>query len=445
MHFCKRAAAAGLILCMAVLFSGCLMKSADELYSLPKRSEEYYDLQKAVESAMGTGGVYCAPISGDNQQAVQRADLNGDGEDEILTFAKVEGDKPLRVLVFRRRDGEYALCSTIEGDGTAFESVQYAQVDGAPGMELIVGRQVSDQVLQSLSVYSMREDTVSELMNAGYSAYTTTDLDRDGTTDIFLLRPDSEQRNAVAELYRWQNGELARDTEANLSTGADSIKRIITGNMAENVPAVFVASTYDEKNLITDVFAVYNGALRNISVSDESGTSTQTVRNYYVYGTDIDGDGLIELPSTLPLTAVPDDEFSASQYRINWYNLNLEGGSTSKLCTYHNFAEGWYLVLPEQWLEQLTVTKKFLGDDSGCCFGRLREDGTVSPILTVYAFDDELAASRAVADGRILLAQKGEVYYSAQIGTDLLSKSLDDRTLRSMFRFISTDLLINDG
>lgn len=445
MHFVKRAAAAGLILCMAALFSGCLMKSADELYSLPKRSEEYYDLQKAVEAAMGTHGVYCAPVSGDNQQAVQRADLNGDGEDEILTFAKVEEEKPLRVLVFRRREGDYQLCGTIEGDGTAFESVQYAQVDGAPGMELIIGRQVSDQVLQSLSVYSMHEDTISELMNAAYSAYTTTDLDRDGTTDIFLLRPDSEQRNAVAELYRWQKDELERDTEANLSTGADSVKRIIAGNMAENVPAVFVASTYDENNLITDVFAIRDGSLRNISVSDDSGISTRTVRNYYVYGTDIDSDGLIEIPSTLPLTAVPDDEFSARQYRIVWYNLNLEGGSTAKLCTYHNFSEGWYLVLPDDWIQTLTVTKKALGDDSGTCFGRLLEDGTVSPILTVYAFDDELAASRAVADGRILLAQKGDVYYSAQIGDDPLSGTLDDRTLRSMFRFISTDLLVNDG
>ena len=77
----------------------------------------------------------------------------------------------------------------------------------------------SDQVIQTLGVYSLSDGHIVELMNANYSEYTLADLDGDGNSDIFLIRFDAEQAQGVAELYRFRDGQMAREPEAQLTAG----------------------------------------------------------------------------------------------------------------------------------------------------------------------------------------------------------------------------------
>ena len=60
------------------------MKSVDDLYCLPKRSEAYTNLQNEIDRVM-SGLEYSAPISGEHQQTVQMADLDGDGQIENIS------------------------------------------------------------------------------------------------------------------------------------------------------------------------------------------------------------------------------------------------------------------------------------------------------------------------------------------------------------------------
>ena len=230
------------MLLLALLLTGCYSFRGDPLYALPQRSREYRELQSAVETAMN-GGSYSAPVSGANRQALQQVDLDGDGLEETLVFCKTESERPLKVLIFKRREEQFELFCTLEGEGSAFDSVQYAQIDGAPGMELLLSRRIGEQVQVFLSVYSLTAGGPVELMSAGYNAYTIQDLDGDQLSDIFVLRANADGLRASAELYRFQDGELRKDAEASLSTGADSVKRILTGNIAPEVPAVFIART----------------------------------------------------------------------------------------------------------------------------------------------------------------------------------------------------------
>ena len=426
------------LLLLALLLTGCYFFDSDDLYAPPQRSKEYRELQSAVEAAMD-GGSYSAPVSGANRQAVQQADLDGDGQDEALVFCKMEGERPLKVLIFQRQEEHFALLCTLEGDGTAFDSVQYAQIDGEPGVELLLSRRIGEQVQQFLSVYTLNEDGPAELVSFGYNAYTVQDLDGDQRSDIFAVRANAEGPRAYAELYRFRDGELQKDAEASLSTAADSVKRILVGNIAPEVPAVFVASAYDESNLITDVFALEKNVFTNITQNDESGQSAQTVRNYYVYSTDIDNDKLIELPNTLALPAEPGDAGSENQYRIIWYNLSPEGARTDKMSTYHNFGEGWFLYLPETWCQELFVSKR-RGENGlpGTEFSLLQADGSRIPLVTIYAFNGERAKSMSESDGRILLTQRGDVCYAALLQEDA---GLDADQLRARFSLIAPDLL----
>ena len=162
----KRILLAAMLILTALLFAGCTPMTVAEMYALPRRSDEYSNLQAAIDMAMA-GLSYSAPVSGDNQQTVQMADLDGDGVDEYLVFAKGNTDKPMQILIFSQiGEDKIQIMSVIESNGSAFDRVEYVEVDHTPGCEIVVGRQVSDQLMGSLGVYSFRDGYANQIMNA---------------------------------------------------------------------------------------------------------------------------------------------------------------------------------------------------------------------------------------------------------------------------------------
>lgn len=426
-------------LLLMTLCTGCALRSAEELYALPKQSDAYYDLQNAIDSVMTPGASYSGPLTGSNQQAVQLADLDGNGQDEAIVFLKTTGEKPLKAYIFDRSSGSYKNTAVIEGEGTAFDAVEYVQLDGKPGMEIVVGHQISDQIVQSLRGYTYEEERLAEILNTNYSEFKIVDLDSDDHKDVFVVRLGAEGRVGLAELYRFRNGMMEREQEAELSVGAKQIKRIISGYVAQGVPAVFVASAYGEDTIITDIFAYSGSVFRNVTGSGEGGYSVQTVRNYNVFATDIDEDGVIELPMpvALPSAKAGDETF----WIIEWYNLAPDSGRILKKTTFHNYSASWYLTLPEELCESLTVSRD--KDVYGCMrysFSKWNGyDQAPDEIFSVYICTGENRLELAQTDGRFLLAEKGETVYAASFGTSRWATHLTIEELRGMFHFVYMD------
>ena len=344
-----------LLLLLASIFIGCSMRTVDEMYRLPQRSRRDDNLQSTIDEAMN-GLHYAAPIAGENQQTVQLADLNGDGEVEYIVFARDTANKAIRILIFSQLQDDFRLAAVIESHGSAFEQVEYVDMDGKPGMEMVVGRQVSDQILRSLSVYNFSDGTPEQMMTASYLKYLTCDLNEDGKTELLLIQPgESDADRGVVTLYSHDKGGMERSKEVLLSASASSVRRIMTSRLESGENAVFVASSVDESAVITDVFTVRDNNLANISFSRESGNSVQTLRNYYVYADDIDGDGVLELPSLITMRPIRSSTSAGQQYLIRWYSMDINGQKHTKCHTFHNYVGGWYLELEDGWAERVSV------------------------------------------------------------------------------------------
>ena len=426
-------------LLLAALCSGCSVRSADELYALPRQSDEYYDLQQAIDLVMPSGTSYAGPLTGSNQQAVQLADLDGDEEDEAIVFVKTSGEKPLKAYIFDRNGEAYEKIDVIEGDGSDFDAVEYVQLDDKPGLEILLGRSLSDQILQSLSAYAYRDGRLVELMSTNYSEFKVVDLDGDDHKDVFVLRLEADERVGVAEIYRYQDGGMERHQEASLSSGAKQIKRILAGYVAQGVPAVFVASSYEEDTIITDIFAYVGQSLRNIAVNGEAGISAQTIRNYNVYATDIDEDGIIELPMPVALPSATAGE--ETYWMIDWYNLGADGEKKVKMTTYHNYAGSWYLILPDEWHDRISVSRsEEVAGVYGYTFSKWNGyDQEPEEIVTIYGFSGDDRLELAQQENRFLLAEKGEIAYAASLGTCDWAQALTHEDLTAMFHFIYLD------
>ena len=419
-----------------LLLSGCSMLTVNEMYCLPKRSEDHKNLQAAMDAAMD-GLDYCAPLSGDNLQAVQKADLDGDGVEEYLLFAKGTSEKPLRVLIFQQVDDAYALVDTIQLAGSAFDVVEYARVDDQPGYELIVGRQVSDQVTRTVGVYRLEKGKVVPLMNTNYTKFVTCDLNSDGRTGMLVLHPgESDEANGIAEVFHFSDGAMERSNQMNMSQPVSQIKRIVYGKLHDGCPAVYVASAVGENAIITDVFAVRDEVFTNVTFSNESGTSVQTLRNYYVFADDIDGDGVIEIPDLVTMRAPEGSEAYRMQYLIRWYAMTAYGEEVDKLYTYHDFQNGWYLELPPELVSRIGASKN--GNEYS--FYLWNEDMTqAQKLMTLYTFTGGDRVEQGVSSNRFTLHTSETTVYAVSLEVGCAELGITQDTLIRRFHLIRQD------
>ncbi len=403
-----------ILLCLGLAFSLCgCMRTVDQMYRLPKRSEDFEGFQAVMDSAM-SGLQYSAPLAGENQQAVQMADLNGDGADEYLLFAKSDAAHPLKILVFTQTEDTFVLAQTIESIGSAFDMVEYVQMDGAGGVELVFGSLLADQVIKSVSVYTFTADLKGQLLvTANYTRFLTVDLDEDRRSELFLLRPgQTETDNGLAELYGVENGSMERSNEVSMSQPVDQLKRILVGDLSGGQRAVYAACAVDERSLITDVYTADGDKLNNVSLSNESGTSVKTLRNYYIYADDIDADGVVELPSLMDMKTVEETPSSERHQLIRWYAMTPTGTQVDKAFTYHNLVGGWYMELSAQWAPRLMV----LAQGSNYEFYIWDEEfETTKRLLTVWVLTDQNRAQQATLEGRFVIQSTDKVTYAAAL------------------------------
>ena len=403
-----------LLMAASFVLSGCVT-TVDQMYRLPRRSERYENLQTQIDAAM-SGMRYSAPVSGENRQTVQMADLDGDGLSEIVAFVKGEDADPLKILIFTPVNEGFELRHTLESTGMAFDQEEYAQMDGQPGLELIVGRQVGDQVLRNVSVYSFDGGSQRMLLSTNYQKMLTCDLDVDGATDLFLIHPGQQEGEAAfAALYSVHGGEVNRSAEAELSVGAENLKRIITGTLDSGESAVYVASKAGEEAILTDVFALVDGNLKNVTLSSEVGTSVQTLRNYYVYADDIDSDGVVELPELITMVQ-PMARSGGSQHLIRWYSLRSDGSTVTKGYTYHNYLDGWYVELDEAYARDIWVD---IDSSGGYRFHLYDESaGTSMLLFSLYTITGEQRMNVVQQEELQELLKTDNVVFAATMAED---------------------------
>ena len=426
-----------LMLATALLFTGCAMRTVGEMYALPKRSEEFNEMQSAIDTAM-YGMTYASPQSGENQQTVQMADLDGDGKDEILVFAKGASEKPLQVLIFTHdKNGRVRTMETIGSNGLAFEQVEYVDFDDQPGRELVVGIRVGDQVQRSVSVYTFRNGDAELILMNGYSKFVTCDLDDNGRAELLVLRPgEEEMQEGTAVLYHAGNSQIQRSAEMSLSESPQHIRRIMQGKLENGSPAIFVASAVGQDAVVTDVLTRKDGQLINLAFSADVDTSVQTLRNYYVYADDIDGDGIVELPSVITMKPVSAWNQEEEKNLLRWYSFDDNAWEYDKLFTFHNYAGGWYMQLDSSWAGRITVEQQgskfdfYLWDES-------YQEAT--PLFSLYVFTGSDRDEESVKDDRFALHRSEGIAYAASLAEAAGQYGITEDYLIDSFRLIRQD------
>lgn len=413
-----------LTLLLTLLLSGCAVPTVDQLYAVPARPESYSALQSVFDGAM-KGLDYASPRNGENLQTVQMADLDGDGIREYLIFARSDADKSLRILIFAPIGTRYVLVDTVPCSGTSFDQVEYAQMDGKGGVELLVGTRISEQVYRSAVVYTYLGGKTHQILSTSYVRYLTGDLDADGLAELLVLKPGiTDEDYGTAAAFRVEEGVGRRSNEVPLSCPVDKINRVETGALSDGMDAVFISGEDASAGIVTDVLALDRGQLRNAAL--EAAPSGEN----RLYPADMDGDGILELPA---VEKIRDPNGALNQQLIRWYTLDSRGTVTDRLFAYQDDTDTWCLTLAESWLPALRISRDA---DSVSFYQEDSETGEVIKIFTVYALTGQNREANAVIENRFILHKGQQVIYVARLEVASGALSITQEDLIRNFRLL---------
>ena len=451
--------AAGLL----ALLTGCFSQSVDDLYAPPRAPDDYLKLDNKINEVLNAGGEYAAPLSGELTQKVQLQDLDGDGVQEAIAFFRVSADeRPLKIYIYHQVEDDYEVAAIIEGSGNAIDSVSYENLDDSPSKEIIVDWETVAQ-RHLLAAYSIDRYEALELMHTDHSGFQIYDIDADGQKELLVLRmadpsesstaaPTSSEPANRVELYNFQDGMLELSSSAPLYRDVSGASDMACGYLQDMVPALFVTSTYAENGQITDIFAWKHEQLENVTLDPETGESTGTVRwstevnSTGVSCTDINGDGILELPSAYALPDPNNVGTAPNFWAIRWQQHDIDGGAHRVYTTYHNSRDGWYFILPDAWEGKLTLSRSDLagGGERAVIFSYWEGDPNVEPepFLVIYMLTGDNRSMRASMPGRFrLLSTEGDAdtIYAARLIDGGWNCGLDEEGVKANFALIPSE------
>jgi len=444
-----------MLLMLSVFTSGCgepmdLTLDPQNLYSLPVLPAKYTELNNQLNAIISGGAEYAAPVAGTNTQPVQLVDLNGDGREEAVAFFRNSADeKPLKIYIFSAEDDSYRQTAVLEGSGASIYSIVYNDLDSDGRVELLVSWRVTTE-LQALSIYALRNDKTEELLHStDYVKYKTVDLNGDQNQELVVLHADDEG-GGVADYYSWNPGVLTLEASARISMTMAELSgqqgRVLAGALQDGTPALFVTGVAESARAITDILVMKENEFSNIVLSAVTGVSTEISLFRSLYPTDINNDGITEIPSPVPLPTWDDEE--GSYQRIDWRSYGIDGSAVTELSTYHNLESGWYFRLPESWYEQILVASSLGMDEAAVTFYARGEDGlTTEPVLRITAITGSNRENRAVRGARFGLKRQVDTIYVAELleANQTWEFGLTEDEVREAFSLIDTEWISSDN
>ncbi len=340
---------------IASSLSGCgFGMSADNLLQPPMLSEEQEEIYRALEDAVGTDISLVYPRSGAYRSAFVFSDMDGDGDEEAAVFyvSSIDSESVARVNILDRSSGTWRSVYDHSGAGRSIEQVFFCTLGESGRSYMAIGYNYMTPTEKTMRVYSFSDGILQTEYAESYYRAIVHDLDRNGTDDIVLINCNNENHSAYVSLVNEQNSKLECVDTADLNSSTTDLPSIVSGHIGENTPALFIDGMTSAGTLSTEIIYCINGELRNPAALDGSELYTLTSRAADLYSCDIDGDGVIEIPSREEYPGYKGR--SSVQYQTVWnvfsnYTVTKEASSLTVPSL------GYCFMHPGRWEGQVTV------------------------------------------------------------------------------------------
>lgn len=426
----------------AFCLTGCSIGvNVDAMLTPPKLSTQQEQIYQALRDTTGSDIRLKYPKRGAYLSAFILADIDDDGGEEAIVFYEKNSSLPtpdtgLRINVLDCIEGEWLSICDRSAEGTEIEKVVISQLGENERMNIIVGYSTSNQSEKYISVYSYSENYLEQSFSQTYTEFDVADSGSgENYPDLILLGAgNSSADSAYAAVYRLSEDGSYHEYKYNFRDSYTDYSQLIYGKLSDGRVALYIDAATGTSSIQTEILCMEDGQLADLL--ERCGRKAEnTLRRAGLVCTDIDGDGVPEIPVQsvfLGYDTVPESE---QRRQTNWLMMQ-DAKIYTEHYSYYSAGNGYAFLLPEAWQSRVTVrSDDVTGELQFVAFnGEWTED--IPVLLRVYIAYDDADLNDHLANGFHLLHTKGTASYlvKAEQGQAL---SISLGKLLPCFRFLS--------
>lgn len=350
----------------AALLCGCSASdtSLDSLLSPPKLTEYQTAIYNALIQSTGDKLELTYPRSGDYRSAFVIYDLDDEPTSEAIVFYRVtdtpDGEGGLRMSFLDQQDGQWFSVLDRPLAGMNVEAVSFS--DFGRGTDIVVRCSVLSQTEQMVNVLSYEDGEVEELYRGNCVFFDASDLDADGFSELFLINYDAALGCHTAHLlsfYENEERQTVFGAVSSISLNADmvTVQRMNRQRLGDSDSLLFLDYSKGSGIFGTQLLRCYG---KNLTwVYSEGLTRRNNANTPTLYCTDIDRDGMIEIPVTSPLPGYENLTIPEQIYSVDWYYADEESAFTitREYSAYVSAGMEYMFYIPVRWQGLVTAEK----------------------------------------------------------------------------------------
>lgn len=349
----QRTRLAALLLAL-LLLTGCAGTSTvEDLLRAPQLSTQLAVVQKALDTWLGESPQLKYPRSGDTSSPFLFSDLNGDGAEEaVVLYQSEKSSLNVHLAVLEQRGEEWRVTQTMEGLASSVQSVELADLHGDGGRELVVVYPGPADGQDFLEVYSYTDHTLERNYMRASSCYLLQSMDDGGRQSLVIAYPKAGRM--ALELLTSRGGVFQNTQELLLDERFADCAQLFYSAKPDGAQ-IFVVDGVDQSGYTISEIIAYDpvrNCLTPYKGSDGDIIAATARLKPGLSSTDIDGDGVVEIPveeeaitgldEARKLSYVTWRDFTRSSSTVVWFGiLDAE--------------YGYFIRLPAMWQGRIAV------------------------------------------------------------------------------------------
>ncbi|CAM3522078.1 MULTISPECIES: hypothetical protein [Saccharibacillus] len=361
---------AGLLLIL--LTAGCgRIASPGDLLHAPNLAGEEQSLYRAVQPFLPAGYQLTTPDQSDQGSAIRLADLDGDGEKElIVSYKRPETDYEVNVLILSQTNGAWQKSALITRSGINLDYLAIKPLLNRSSAQLLLGYDGGGTGLpKELYVYSLTGAKAEPILHRSYEQISTGELLGNGLSQIAIVPPSENVENTRSriEILGEKNGEVTEIAERRTEGTILSMKIDQASSTRIGLFAQVLGTTRSGYSML---LAWEDGRLANIlslpKASYDSRALRQDLRlgppdfnpnlaatgqkwwiDYPANNRDVDDDGILEIAMPNPMPGSDDASGTPQLWSDSYYRW--DGESRMRFVEDRFWQWGYDLRIPDRW------------------------------------------------------------------------------------------------
>ena len=424
-----------LLLVIIMTFSGCagVIVDTDSLLSPPRPEGELYKISEVLEKSTNEKFILKYPLSGEYRSAFVLKDINRDGTDEAFVFYSTTNESivNMHITLIKKQNGEWVFGGDFKCAASGVETVEFHDMNNDGVEEILVGWSVYGTVDKSIGVYALSGGMFVQRATEKYTKFLCGDINGDGEKELFLTHLDTVNKRSFAKIIKISSIGIAELGYCELDGLITEYKNPVIGKTADGESAVYIDAVKTQ-GAITEVVVLGSDGVRNGRVIDPE-NMVYTGREQNVAIMDIDGDGVYEIPS---LTVITLGSGTADHvYRTDWYALG-RSGIVPKVSAIMNYNDGYYITIPEKWMDKITVTRDTANRARTISVIDSETGMSGSPLVTVSVIPRSENTTPQPALNQVEITRTETMIYVATIGNYEGAEAVTIEEFKTLFHLL---------